>query len=183
MPLLDALADENGTPTGMTKTKAEIHEQGFWHRAAHVWIYNSAGEILLQLRATDKDSYPGLLDISAAGHVDAGEEPIQAAIREIREEIGLEVKAEQLDFLFEDHISHYIDEIDWRDNEIDLVWLLEFNGSIDDLSLNDGEVARLEFMPIDRFEEDLRDAVTRRKYVPHEERYYDTIIWSIRERT
>jgi isopentenyldiphosphate isomerase len=49
MALIDVL-DENGNPTGDKKTKREIHEQGLWHISAHVWIYNSKGEILLQLR-------------------------------------------------------------------------------------------------------------------------------------
>jgi isopentenyldiphosphate isomerase len=180
MPLLDAL-DENGNPLGITLSKAEIHERGLWHRASHVWVYNPRGEILLQLRAADKDSYPGLLDISAAGHVDSGETPLEVALREVEEEIGITIIPEQLEPLCERRTSYYIEDIDWQDNELDSVYLLRFEGSIEDFSLADGEVERLEFIPIAELETELADAEARKKYVPHGE-YYGLIIESVGKR-
>jgi hypothetical protein len=51
-----------------------VHADGDYHGAVHVWIYvESTGELLLQKRADRKDSWPGLWDISSAGHISAGD--------------------------------------------------------------------------------------------------------------
>lgn len=58
-------------------------------RSANVLIFNSEGELALQLRAAHDDSYPSHWDFSAAGGIHAGEEPEVAAVRELREELGI----------------------------------------------------------------------------------------------
>ncbi|MCX6728871.1 MAG: NUDIX domain-containing protein [Candidatus Saccharibacteria bacterium] len=172
------IVDENGNPTGYAKTKREIHEQGFWHNAAHVWIYNSHCEILMQLRSKDKDSYPGLWDISVAGHTESGETPIQSAVREMKEEIGLNPEYGKLEPEGIYIISQPIEGTLWQDNEIGNVFFYKFNGSVDDLSMPDGEVEKLEFVPIDRFEKEVNDVELRKKYVPYQplSEYYSWVI-------
>jgi len=91
--------DESNEPLGFRKMKSEAHREGLWHRASHVWIYNKRGEILLQLRAKSKELNPLKWDISAAGHISLGEEPIAAALRETKEELGLSIEANSLTFL------------------------------------------------------------------------------------
>ncbi len=110
MILIDVI-DEDGAPTGVQKTMTEIHDQGLLHRAVHIWIYNKDGQILFQLRAMRKFNYPGLWDISAAGHVDAGEAPMVAALREAYEELGLKISAKQLVKIGERVVSNNIPEI------------------------------------------------------------------------
>ena len=83
------ICDKNNNHINIQKMKSEAHKDGLWHRASHIWIYNSNGEILLQLRAKEKELYPDMWDISAAGHVSAGEEPIVSGLREVKEELGL----------------------------------------------------------------------------------------------
>lgn len=73
------------------KPRAEVHRLGLMHRAVHVLVFNSRGEVFLQKRSMKKDRQPGLWDSSASGHVDSGEEYDAAAVRELREEIGLQV--------------------------------------------------------------------------------------------
>jgi isopentenyldiphosphate isomerase len=92
------ICDEENNLTGVQKMKSEAHRDGLWHRNSHIWIYNSKGEILLQLRAKNKIFFPDVWDISVAGHVDLGEDPIVSGIREAKEEIGLEIKPENLSF-------------------------------------------------------------------------------------
>ncbi|MGD9604402.1 MAG: NUDIX domain-containing protein [Gammaproteobacteria bacterium] len=70
-------------------TRGMIHRAGLWHRAAHVLLFNRAGDLFLQRRAWWKDSEPGAWDSSAAGHLAAGEDYPQAAARELAEELGL----------------------------------------------------------------------------------------------
>jgi len=73
-------------------TREEIHRQGWRHRAVHVLVFNRAGDLYLQRRSAGKDRYPGYWDSSASGHVLAGESYDQAALRELREEIGVEAE-------------------------------------------------------------------------------------------
>jgi isopentenyl-diphosphate Delta-isomerase len=74
-------------------TRREVHERGWRHRAVHILVYNGVGEVFLQRRSFSKDSHPGRWDSSASGHLDAGEGYLAAAVRELREELGVEAEA------------------------------------------------------------------------------------------
>lgn len=67
----------------------EIHEKGMIHRAVHVVLIDVRGMILLQKRSLIKDRFPGWWDISVGGHVNPGETYLEAAVREIHEEMGI----------------------------------------------------------------------------------------------
>jgi isopentenyldiphosphate isomerase len=75
------------------RTRGEVHRLGFMHRAVHVLVFNSRGQVFLQKRSMKKDRQPGLWDSSASGHVDAGEDYDVCAVRELGEELGLMVPA------------------------------------------------------------------------------------------
>ncbi len=70
-------------------SRAEVHARGLLHRAVHILVINPAGAVYVQQRSLQKDCFPGLWDTSAAGHVDRGEDYLQAAHRELEEELGL----------------------------------------------------------------------------------------------
>jgi isopentenyl-diphosphate delta-isomerase type 1 len=72
--------------------RSVVHRDGLLHRAVHVLIFNSKGELFLQKRSMRKDMHPGVWDSSSSGHLDAGEDYDAAAVRELREELGVEVK-------------------------------------------------------------------------------------------
>jgi isopentenyldiphosphate isomerase len=73
------------------QTRSEVHRLGLMHRSAHVLVFNAAGQVFLQKRSMMKDRQPGVWDSSTSGHVDAGEDYDACAVRELREEIGLEM--------------------------------------------------------------------------------------------
>jgi isopentenyldiphosphate isomerase len=75
------------------QTRREVHRLGLMHRAVHVMVFNSRGQVFLQKRSMTKDRQPGLWDSSASGHLDSGESYDHCALRELREEIGLELAA------------------------------------------------------------------------------------------
>jgi isopentenyl-diphosphate delta-isomerase type 1 len=75
------------------ETRREVHRTGLKHRAVHVFVFNSRGHVFLQKRSMNKDSSPGLWDSSASGHLDCGEDYDACALRELREEIGLNFSA------------------------------------------------------------------------------------------
>lgn len=84
--LLDVYAGDGTTLLG-TKPRDEVHRDGDWHLAFHLWVVAPAG-VLLQRRARDKDSWPGRLDATAAGHLVAGES-VADGLREAEEELGV----------------------------------------------------------------------------------------------
>ena len=69
--------------------RREVHRLGHKHRAIHVLVFNSRGEVFLQKRSMSKDTHPGVWDSSSSGHLDCGEDYDACAVRELREEIGL----------------------------------------------------------------------------------------------
>jgi len=75
------------------KTRREVHQLGLRHRAVHVMVFNTRGQVFLQKRSMQKDCFPGKWDSSASGHLDCGEDYDSCAVRELREELGWEATA------------------------------------------------------------------------------------------
>jgi isopentenyldiphosphate isomerase len=71
------------------RTRGDVHRFGLLHRAVHVLVFNANGDLFLQKRSLKKDCFPGVWDSSASGHLEAGEDYDQCAVREVREELGL----------------------------------------------------------------------------------------------
>jgi isopentenyldiphosphate isomerase len=71
--------------------RKEVHARGLWHRAIHVLVFNSRGEVFLQKRSLKKDIAAGKWDSSSSGHLDTGEDYDASAVRELREELGLKL--------------------------------------------------------------------------------------------
>jgi isopentenyl-diphosphate delta-isomerase len=68
--------------------RSVVHRTGLRHRAVHVLVFNSKGELFLQKRSMTKDTFPGAWDSSASGHLDTGEDYEACAMRELGEELG-----------------------------------------------------------------------------------------------
>jgi isopentenyldiphosphate isomerase len=73
--------------------RKEVHARGLRHRAVHVLVFNARGEVFLQKRSMKKDTAAGLWDSSSSGHLDSGEDYDNCAVRELREEIGLDLNS------------------------------------------------------------------------------------------
>lgn len=96
------IVDENGIPTGETIQRTVAHDKGIRHRTAHIWIVRNTDngcEVLLQQRSYNKDSFPGRYDTSSAGHIRAGDEPLDSALRELGEELGIKAKPAALTYI------------------------------------------------------------------------------------
>jgi len=87
--LLDVLDDE-GRAVG-TAPRDRVHALGLPHRAVHVLVRDLRGRLLLQLRSSTKGTCPGMWDTSVGGHVGAGEDALESALRETAEELGVVV--------------------------------------------------------------------------------------------
>ena len=125
------IVDENGNPTGETIERKEAHRKGILHRTAHVWIARRRKgrvELLLQKRCQDKDSFPGCYDISSAGHIPAGADYIESALRELKEELGINVTGDMLQEcgfhrMHFDDVFHGEEFIDNQLAKVYLMWL------------------------------------------------------------
>ena len=83
------LVDETGQVIG-SATRGECHNGSkLLHPVVHLHVFNSKGEVYLQKRPEWKDIQPGKWDTSVGGHLDYGETPEQALVREVREELGI----------------------------------------------------------------------------------------------
>jgi isopentenyl-diphosphate Delta-isomerase len=83
------VVDKNDAVVGR-ELRSVVHEKNLLHRAVHVLVFNSKGEIFLQKRSMKKDQCPGMWGTSCAGHLDSGEDYDHAARREFKEELGIE---------------------------------------------------------------------------------------------
>ena len=91
--------DEKGNFTNTVETRKKCHAEGLWHKAVVVFIINSKNQVLLQKRSKNKRMWPDMWDITAGGHVDAGEFGFQSVLRESEEELGIKLKKEDLTFI------------------------------------------------------------------------------------
>lgn len=110
------LVNENDEPIGSME-KMEAHEKALLHRAFSVFIFNSEGKLLLQQRAFDKYHTPGLWTNTCCSHPFPGEETKEAAIRRLKEEMGMQLDLEyvtkfQYKVVFDNHLTeHEIDHV------------------------------------------------------------------------
>ena len=144
------LLDENGNKIGKTKLRSEVHRDGDWHRGVHIWIINSNGEILLQRRCATKDSNPNMLDISSAGHLQAGDDSLGAAVRELKEELNLDVKKEELIFIktLKNNLK-YTDT--FINNEFDDIYILKTDKKIEDMKYQTEEISEIMYVTYEKF--------------------------------
>lgn len=100
--LFDVLT-ESGESTGITKPRAQVHRDGDWHRAVHIWVYGVDEDgpyVLLNQRGKQKDTWPLALDATVGGHLGAGE-TVEDAFREVEEEIGVRIESERIEWIFQ----------------------------------------------------------------------------------
>lgn len=92
------LVDAQGAPLDVSKPRGQVHRDGDWHRAVHLWLItraHGAPRLILQRRSHAKDTHPGLVDVSVGGHLRAGE-GVAETLREAEEELGLTVRWEDV---------------------------------------------------------------------------------------
>lgn len=94
------ILNELGEFTGEIATREECHKKGLWHRAVYAFIIDdNKGNILLQKRSSNKKLWPNMWDVTVGGHVNAGEFGRQALIREVKEELGIEINDNDIKYL------------------------------------------------------------------------------------
>jgi len=169
----------NGEPASQARKRGQSLARDRICSAAHLWVwrdYEGERQILLQKRAETKSSWPGYYDVSVAGHINFGEKPIAAAIREAKEEIGIDFSEDDLVIVGAYRLyarvwqnQTIIDELQW----IYLVQLEDDAG----VQLTDGEVEVVEWIDLQEFSS--RISNDSFKIVKHDPEYFRLIIDAI----
>ena len=169
------IVDKNGTFLGKTELKSIIHQKGYYHHTSHVWFYTKNGHVLLSQRSAKKSICPLLWDVSVAGHIDAGETAKQAAIRETKEEIGLDIVENDLKPIgifpcFQSYENGVVD------NEFHNTFLAELNVPISKLTPQVDEVEALKLVSIETFKKLIENIGENNHFVPSNKAYYETVL-------
>ena len=98
MELLD-IYDKQGEKLNYSISREVAHKEGLWHKIACMFIINNRGEVLMQKRSHLKKNNPNGWGCSASGHIDAGENLITGALRELDEEIGVKISEKDLNYI------------------------------------------------------------------------------------
>jgi isopentenyldiphosphate isomerase/GNAT superfamily N-acetyltransferase len=125
--------------TGRTHIRGEDMQEGDFHQVVHIWIVNENGEFLIQQRQSWKKGWANMWDCAAAGAALSNETSEMAAMRETKEEIGLDLQMEQAEILFTIKFSRGFDDH----------YLVKQNVHINDLSLQYEEVADVKWASMD----------------------------------
>lgn len=177
--------------------KSIAHRDGLFHNVFHCWIING-NKIWLQLRGKDKALFPNTLDISAAGHVQAGETPEEGGIREIQEEIGLEACKEDLIPVFMYVMAENYNTV--RNREFAYNFFLKTEKSLKDLLMQEEEVdamaevtisdfidllegdkKEIEASFVDRTSGGYQKIIGMKSMTPHDMSYYYTLSAALKE--
>ncbi|KAL8137036.1 hypothetical protein V2J09_003037 [Rumex salicifolius] len=136
--------------------RLSVHRDGDYHRAVHVWIYSeSTHELLLQRRSDCKDSWPGMWDISSAGHISAGDSSLVSARRELEEELGVTLPMDAFELLFVFLQECVINDGTFINNEYNDVYLVTTLAPIplEAFTLQDSEVSAVKYIACDEYRE------------------------------
>ncbi len=174
MDELVPLYEPSGRPSGVCALKSEAHKYGWWHGTVHVWMVNEKKEILFQRRSISKATYPGLWDVSVAGHINGWENPPESAIREVQEELGLEIDGEYLRYIgcFPSEVIHGDSGI--IDREYHHTFLYTLAVKKENLSPDPEEVAETGPFPAD-VTGDLFETGVAPGFVPHAPDYLKAV--------
>lgn len=139
MPELWDLYNEKGECTGITHERGHPIPQGMYHLVVSAWITNNKGQFLLSQRHPDKP-YPLYWECTG-GSVLAGESSLDGAIREVKEELGIELDRSTAHLLFRTRRDSTQDFYD--------VWLFQADVPIQDLNLQSTEVVNARWVDKD----------------------------------
>ena len=138
------VVDKNGDVLKLAK-RSEIHgNPSLIHRVVHVLVFDKKGRLLLQKRSLSKDVAPGKWDTSVGGHVTPGEDILEAAKREMKEELG--ISDCRLDYLYSYLFSNHIE------SELVSTFSCIYNGNF---FFNKDEIDEIAFWDMKKIKENL----------------------------
>lgn len=146
--------DINNQSTNKKFEKDEFHKKGMWYREVIGFVINDKKEVLIQKRSSNKRDKPNLWEI-CYGHVSSGEKPKEAIVRELKEEIGLEAKSDDLQHI---GIEKTEEEQNGRyHNAFSYIYLIKTDKKIEDFKMQEEEVSDIKYIKLERLKEMLKN--------------------------
>lgn len=190
--------DDQGIEMG-TAFRSEVHQAGHWHETFHCWFIERDSRenyVLFQIRSAEKQDYPSLLDITAAGHLLADESALDG-LREVQEELGIDLPIESLSPL--GIIKDTLVSPNFIDRELCHVYLYKQHVPLNRYNLQEEEVSGIVRAKIGEFgelwtgereeitvegfqtgpagrKEHRSMSVSKGNFVPHEDAYIKKVI-------
>jgi len=140
--------NENDETIGL-ETREKIHKDGLLHREIHIWFITPKAEIIFQHRAKNKDTYPDKLDATVGGHVEPKMSYEETVIKECKEETGIDIDLDKLVFLRKMRKKSFDEATGLTNNTIRSQYAYLYDGSINDLQVEDGKAEGFEAWKID----------------------------------
>ena len=133
----------SGEFTGEKETREKCHEKGLWHRAIYCFIFNENEEVLLQRRSKYKKMWPNLWDVTVGGHVLSGEFGREALIREVKEELGIDIKDTEIKYLVGSTSS--VQKTNMMDNHFNECYIVTKSIDLSEIKLQKEEVEEVKW--------------------------------------
>ena len=144
------LYDKNFNKLDKKMVRGGTNDEGEYHLVVHIWFRNSKGEYLIQQRNKKEDSVPYQW-AATGGAATAGDNSIEAAIRETYEEIGIMLKPEQFQlvkrYFIDDHQSNYITDL----------YIVKQDILLEDITIDTLEVRDVAYKTMDQIHEMIRN--------------------------
>ncbi|WP_123054443.1 NUDIX domain-containing protein [Clostridium sp. JN-1] len=149
--------DCNACKTGLVKKRSDILNKGEYHLASEVWIINSKREILIQQRSSNKKTLPNIWALTT-GCMISGEDTLDGSIREVKEELGIFLKRNDLNFM----------QRIFRTNTIWNIYFVYKDIDLSKIVLQTEEVSKVKLVSIKEF----KDMLSLGKLYEYPEIYY-----------
>ncbi len=144
MELLEYYDIENKEKLGI-KERDLVHSENLWHREVAIFIINEKREVLIQKRAATKKQKPNMYAI-CAGHIDPNEEILDAAVREVYEEIGVKLDKRDLGF-----VEIYVNNEEGN-KHFKYLYIAKINTKIEDMVIQEEELSEVKYITIQELE-------------------------------
>lgn len=161
------IVNEKGEVVG-EESREEIHKQGLLHAEIHVWFYTPQGELIFQHRSKNKDTFPDLLDATVGGHVEIGNSYEEAAVKEVEEETGVNVKSKDLIYITTTKTKSFDKVTGMTNHALRKVFAYRYDGRVNELRIEEGKSLGFELWPIDELINP--DFTHKEKFIP---RYFE----------
>ena len=161
------LYDENRSLTGLTHIRGEAIPADRYHLVVHVWIRNREGKYLISQRSANRPTCP-LLWECVGGSVLKGEDSLAGAIRETKEEVGVDLEPQKGRVVYT-KLRNVIDGVHFGD--IMDVWLFDYDGEVDLRSATTDEVAQTHWLT----RQQIMDIYAAGKLVPTLEYFFEKV--------
>lgn len=177
-PVQYEVLDDNGLPTGQVLDRPTVHAQQLWHGVVNVWIVNSKGELLMQLRAPGMELSPNVWDVSVGSHLRPGETPQAAAQRCLQSELGIAIAPEELKHLFNIQCANPM-----PNNKVHKVFghvfLVQQDVDIASLHVDPAKITKLAWVPLMQLMTDVGNDTARQQYFPRANNYYPQLFTAL----